>query len=1005
MKLKIKKNKRVLWLSLAFIAIIILGIGYASINSIILEITGKANANVQQDVFITDVEYISDIDANITTSKILNYIGTTMQSTIELSETNPNSEILYKVSVYNNSKNTYPFLAVLYDQENYDNQNIVYEIQDNGFKVYDTIGPKEKKDIYVKFKYKDSILATNNILNSYINFKIADPNMLKQVTSSGNFFDTIDKTKIEEIRFELANVPSNAVQTFDASAKQDKSIMGYVTDENSNNLYEITFSSNEPIFANTNSSYLFYNLTQLTKISFNNFNTSSTTNMSYMFRTCNNLTSLDITNFNTSKVTSMSYMFRGCSNLTSLDVTNIDTSKVTSMYSMFYGCSNLTNLDLTNIDTSKVTNMSYMFYGCSNLTSLDLTDFDTSEVTDMSYMFSSCNNLASLNITNFNTSKVTNMSNMFYNCKNLTSLDITNFNTREVTSMSNMFSYCKQLKSLDLTNFDTSKVISMSNMFSYCKQLKSLDITKFDTSKVTSMSAMFYECNNLTSLDLTNFDTSKVTGMSEMFRNCNNLTSLDTTNFNTNNVTSMLYMFYGCQNLTSLDLTNFDTSKVTNMSAMFYHCFNLRSLDITNFDTSKVTSMSSMFNSCSSLTNLDLTNFDTSKVTNMSQMFSYCNGLRTIYASDKFNVSKVTSHNNMFFTCKNLVGGNGTTYSSSYVNKTYARIDEAGAPGYFTQSFKIENPTHILKVNGEEFYINKNTTYGDLAKAYPSKFSIYNYTDNYWGELNVPMYKSNGSVYAMGTATSYYLTEEEATSNTGYMSYISPTNSSDKIITSDLTATVSPIDIYGENSGHYQKKWIILGRGYPGNSYWATYLTDGTPSEFVNGAAFMATVTPIYEYILTINGEEFYISKDTTYEDLVKSYPTKFETYNYTDNYWGNLNVPIYKSNGNSYAIGTAFSYVLTLEQATNNSGNLDYISPANITDKIISSDLTATKSPTYIYGEDSGYYTKRWIILGAGYPGDSYWAAYMYDGDETMVTGAFSNGAALTATITTNQI
>ena len=38
----------------------------------------------------------------------------------------------------------------------------------------------------------------------------------------------------------------------------------------------------------------------------------------------------------------------------------------------------------------------------------------------------------------------------------------------------------------------------------------------------------------------------------------------------------------------------------------------------------------------------------------------------------------------MFEDCKKIVGGNGTTYNSSYTDKTYARIDTASTPGYFT---------------------------------------------------------------------------------------------------------------------------------------------------------------------------------------------------------------------------------------------------------------------------------------------------------------------------------
>ena len=183
-----------------------MGIGYASINSITGEIQGTAIANVQNDVFITNVEYVSDVDANINTSEIKSYKGTLMQSTVELSNTNPSSEIKYKVTVYNNSLNTYPFLNVLYDTEStefYDNQNIIFEIDSSGFKVGDAINAKETKEIYITFKYKDGVVLENTVLNSYINFRIAEPKRLvlaKKLASTENYLgSTITKDKIETI--------------------------------------------------------------------------------------------------------------------------------------------------------------------------------------------------------------------------------------------------------------------------------------------------------------------------------------------------------------------------------------------------------------------------------------------------------------------------------------------------------------------------------------------------------------------------------------------------------------------------------------------------------------------------------------------------------------------------------------------------------------------------------------------------------------------------------------
>ena len=303
-----------------------------------------------------------------------------------------------------------------------------------------------------------------------------------------------------------------------------------------------------------------------------------------------------------------------------------------------------------------------------------------------SYLFSSLRGLETINLGDFDTSNVTNMAFMFYECSSLTSIDITNFDTSKVTTMANMFLNCNRLTSLDLSSFDTSNVTNMSGMFTVCSSLTSLDVTHFDTSKVTTMSGMFQSCSSLTSLDVTHFDTSKVTSMSDMFSGCTSLTSLDVTHFDTSKVTKMSGMFSSCKSLTSLDVTHFDTSKVTSMSGMFRSCKSLTSLDITNFDTSNVIDMFYMFCECSSLTSLDITNFDTSKVTDMSNMFSVCTNLKTIYVSNKWNTNKVTSSSYMFTSNTALVGGAGTTWSSSNPrDKTYARIDGLlNRPGYFT---------------------------------------------------------------------------------------------------------------------------------------------------------------------------------------------------------------------------------------------------------------------------------------------------------------------------------
>ena len=297
-------------------------------------------------------------------------------------------------------------------------------------------------------------------------------------------------------------------------------------------------------------------------------------------------------------------------------------------------------------------------------------------VVSMNYMFGG-SQAASIDLSSFNTSNVKNMSNMF-NYSQATTLDLSNFNTSNVTNMHSMFSD-SQATTLDLSDFNTSKVTDMASMFSSSKAT-TLDVSNFDTSKVTDMSSMFAN-SQATTLDVSNFDTSRVTNMSDMFAG-SQATTLDLNNFDTSKVTNMGNMFNGSQ-ATTLDVSNFDTSNVTKMSGMFQYSKDT-TLDLSSFDTSKVTSMTFMFYG-SQTTTLDVSNFDTSKVTNMSYMFYSATNLKTIYASDKFNTGSVTTSTKMFTNSTKLVGGAGTTYNSSYVDKTYARIDGGTSnPGYFT---------------------------------------------------------------------------------------------------------------------------------------------------------------------------------------------------------------------------------------------------------------------------------------------------------------------------------
>ena len=369
---------------------------------------------------------------------------------------------------------------------------------------------------------------------------------------------SIERQNVDNVTV-MDNIPSSvydkSAQTYvdttawDVSAMQDKSILAWYT-TNANGSVKVYIGSDNEIFANYDSSYLFEFIGRadictstetITNIGL--LNVGSVAKMNYMFRDLGfaSMTTLDLgDNFDTSNVTEMAYMFAGTgsSSMTKLDLGDkFDTSNVTDMQHMFEstGCTKMTGLDLgTKFDTSNVTNMAYMFkkVGYTAMTTFNLgSNFDTSKVTDMNNMFNQTGYTAmtSLDLGNkFNTSSVTNMTGMFYETgrKSLKTLNLGDkFNTSNVTDMSTMFMWMGEpIKTLDLGDkFDTSNVTDMINMFWGTGFYAMTDFNlgdKFDTSKVTNMEKMFYDMgrNALTTLDLGDkFYTTSVTDMTNMF--------------------------------------------------------------------------------------------------------------------------------------------------------------------------------------------------------------------------------------------------------------------------------------------------------------------------------------------------------------------------------------------------------------------------------------------------------------------------------------------------------
>ena len=369
--------------------------------------------------------------------------------------------------------------------------------------------------------------------------------------------------------------------------------------------------------------------------------------------------------------------------------------------------------------------MRCMFYADTNLADVDLSMFNTSNVIDATSMFSYCSNLDTINMNNWDLRNMTSNGHETGSFVQYLSIATNNSSTIRVwtfdnaifkVSMELAFEYLKNLETMSFDNVDTSNVVNMDNMFDGISKIETLDLSDFDTSNVTTMDHLLANCTSLKSVDVSSFDTSNVTNIRSMFRNTA-LTSLDVSNFDTSKVENMGDFVFLNETIEELDLSNWDfrlyaaqnswgaadmmnAMGVTTIDAIkkvkldnaifpvgsnaFFMSLKVDEISLKNVDTSYVTDMGNMFSGCSNLTTLDLSSFDTSNVTVMSTMFNGMSNIKTIYVGRKFNTDRLTTSTAMFTDSTQLVGGNGTTYDANHIDKEYARIDEAGSPGYFT---------------------------------------------------------------------------------------------------------------------------------------------------------------------------------------------------------------------------------------------------------------------------------------------------------------------------------
>lgn len=264
-------------------------------------------------------------------------------------------------------------------------------------------------------------------------------------------------------------------------------------------------------------------------------------------------------------------------------------------------------------------------------------------------------------------------------------VDLTGFDTSNVEDASCLFQNAK-IKKVNISDWDLSNATALNSFLSGDTVLEEvLFPAVFDLQKVTNMSGVFSNTSSA-SLDLSGWKTRDVTTMSGMFYKTKAQSITFSDNFDTSKVTDMSTMFSQIA-ATELDLSVFNTAKVKNMNSMFEYSEHLVNLDLTSFSSAAATTMEYMFRRDYALTTVAFgDNFAAEKVTNIHSAFENCTALKTIYVSTNFAPGSSIDARDVFKGATKLVGGAGTTWSSSaYSGIGRLKIDGgADDPGYLT---------------------------------------------------------------------------------------------------------------------------------------------------------------------------------------------------------------------------------------------------------------------------------------------------------------------------------
>ena len=120
---------------IVFVATLFLGIGYAQVSGLTLDVEGTAVAKSQYGLLISDAHYLSNVNADMSLSKVNSYFQTNFDSTVALTN-DPDSSITFQITILNGTDKKKTFNDTIFTSEFYDNNDITFILTGLSYSFY-----------------------------------------------------------------------------------------------------------------------------------------------------------------------------------------------------------------------------------------------------------------------------------------------------------------------------------------------------------------------------------------------------------------------------------------------------------------------------------------------------------------------------------------------------------------------------------------------------------------------------------------------------------------------------------------------------------------------------------------------------------------------------------------------------------------------------------------------------------------------------------------------------